>query len=320
MVTLLAACTANTATTSGEVSGCWSWDQGVPVGSNTKQRLLRPAAKYLGVALDGVPRTMEPLHEHAERTGKKPNLIEWYTAWGSGFDTYGVNNAWSYGALSFISWEPFSTSIREIADGVSDDYVTSFAAAVRDVCLPVAISFAHEMNAHWYPWGSRTTEPGDLVRAWRHVHDLFRRTGATNVIWVWAPNSIQQAPEVPLAPLYPGDSYVDWVGLTGYYTSTDPGTFADIFGSTLRQVRKFTKRPLVIAETGSEEGERKPKDVADVFTGVASSADFVGLIWFNYDKVAVGRADWRIESDPAALEVFREHAADRRFGFDVRRP
>ena len=38
--------------------------------------------------------------------------------------------ATSYGALYYMAWEPFGTTVASIADGGSDAYVTSFAKAV----------------------------------------------------------------------------------------------------------------------------------------------------------------------------------------------
>jgi hypothetical protein len=276
--------------------------------------LLQPRRKYLGAALGGVPRSLAPVQAFAESIGKQPNLLEFYVAWGGQFDAQGVRNARTAGALPLMVWEPFAPSIGAIADGATDGYVRKFATAVRTLNLPVAISFGHEMNGHWYPWGTRTTDAVDFVRAWRRVHDTFLDVGATNVIWVWSPNVVNPVPKVPLEPLYPGDSYVDWIGVVGYYTDSGASTFATLFGPTTAAVRRFTHKPILIAETASQPGWRKPRDVADLFAGVAASPDVVGFVWFDIVK----RADWRIGSDPAALAEFRRRAANDLFGFDVK--
>jgi hypothetical protein len=268
------------------------------------------------VALDGAPDSTAVVDRYAGQVGKRPNLITFYTAWGDRFDTTGARAAWVGGSLPMMAWEPFAPSLRQIAAGASDGYIRTFAAAVRDLNVPVALSFGHEMNGDWYPWGTQAATAGDFVRAWRHVHDLFLDAGATTVIWVWNPNVVNPVPGVPLRPLYPGDAYVDWVGVTGYYTSQGQHTFASLFGPTQRSVRAFTRRPILIAETGAEQGPRKPTDVADLFAGVAATPDVVGFVWFEYAK----RADWRVTVAPAALAEYRKKAADPRFGFDPRHP
>jgi mannan endo-1,4-beta-mannosidase len=277
--------------------------------------LLKPPRKYLGVAVDGAPESLAPVRDFAGKIGKQPNLLEYYVAWGSGFDSQRVRNARAAGALPLMVWEPFEPSIAEIADGASDAYTRKFARAVRTLNLPLAISFGHEMNGNWYPWGTTATDPVDYVRAWRRIHDIFLEVGAANVIWVWSPNNINPVPQVPLKPFYPGDSYIDWIGVVGYYTDSGASTFPTLFGPTMAVVRKFTHKPILIVETASQPGPRKRQDVADLFAGVAASPDVIGFIWFDYVK----RADWRIGNDPSALAEFKRRAASNLFGFDVKR-
>jgi hypothetical protein len=277
--------------------------------------LLQPQRKYLGAAIDGAPRSLAPVQQFAQSIGKQPNLLEFYVGWGGQFDAQGVRNARAAGALPLMVWEPFAPSVKAIADGATDGYARSFATAVRTLNLPVAISFGHEMNGHWYPWGTRETDPGDFVRAWRRVHDLFLDVGATNVIWVWSPNVVNPVPRVALQPLYPGDAYVDWIGVVGYYTDSGASSFPTLFGPTTAALRRFTRKPILIAETAAQPGPRKSRDVADLFSGVAASPDVVGFVWFDIVK----RADWRVASDPAALAAFRRAAASSLFGFDVKR-
>jgi len=278
--------------------------------------LLRPTRKYFGAALDGAPASIRPVKDYASKAGKQPNMLLYYAAWGDEFDSHAVKNARAMGALPVMAWEPFEPSIADIAEGASDDYIREFAAAVQTLNLPLAISLAHEMNGFWYPWGTEKTSPIDFVQAWRHIHNIFLDAGATNVIWVWSPNIINPMPHVPLRPLYPGDSYVDWIGVVGYYEEGGPSTFSRLFGPTKATVRKFTSKPILILETGAEDGWRKPKDIADLFQGVAASPDFIGFNWFNYVK----RADWRIDSDPSALAQFKKYAHNDLFGFDLNSP
>ncbi|SEM02939.1 glycoside hydrolase family 26 protein [Streptacidiphilus jiangxiensis] len=278
--------------------------------------LIKPSRKYLGVALATVPKSMTEYDAYSRAIGKRPDLVEYYASFGDGFDAQGVRRIYDDGGLPYMAWEPFEPSLASIASGASDAYVTSFARSVRALNLPLAISFGHEMNGNWYAWGMTKATPEDFVKAWRHIHDLFEQAGATNVIWAWSPNVINPVPSIALKPYYPGDAYVDWVGMIGYYTVTGQNTFDQLFGPTMRQVRQFTRRPFVIAETASQLGPRRQTDVDDLFDGVAAHADVVGFIWFNVPK----RADWRIQSTPHALAEYRKRAAADLFGFDVRKP
>ena len=137
---------------------------------------------------------------------------------------------------------------------------------------PVAISFGHEMNGNWYPWGTSQATPAEFVAAWRHIHDLFAAAGATNVIWVWNPNIVNPMPDVELAPYWPGDAYVDWVGITGYFPTTGPDTFAGVYGPTMAEVRKFTSKPFIIAETAVQTGPDEVASIRSLIDGVGPAA------------------------------------------------
>ena len=275
--------------------------------------LVAPARKYLGVTIQGAPADMAPVDAFAQAIGKKPNIIEFYESFDDNFDASGVRKIYQYGSLPLLSWEPLKAPLATIAAGARDDYLKTFAKSVRTLNLPVAIALAHEMNGSWYPWGPQKTKAGDFVAAWRHVHDVFVAAGATNVIWVWAPNVINPVPRVHLAPLYPGDAYVDWIGMDGYYTHKGQQTFTALFGPTKTAVRRFTKKPILIVETGAEPGTARPGEIANLFGGVAHTSGFIGFVWFDNH----GTGSWRIDDDARSVTAFRRAATASAFGFDV---
>ena len=272
-----------------------------PTQPVSARSLISPATgKYLGIEADGLPGSLTPLINLAAGLGQRPNLAGQYVAWGTPFDASGALKAWQYGALYYMAWEPFSTSAQAIAAGASDSYIRRFAQAVKGFGQPVAISFGHEMNGVWYPWGSQATPAADFVAAWRHIHNLFQAAGATNVIWVWNPNIINPLPQVQLRPYWPGNSYVDWVGITGYFGETGADSFNSVFGPTIREARQFTQKPFIIAETAVQSGPNAVTCARSLVHAIATKPDVLGFIWFDYDKDGV---DWRIESRPEIRAV-----------------
>ena len=258
--------------------------------------LLDPAGgKFFGVEPEGAP-AIAPVNAFAASVGRKPDLIGQYVAWGTSFDPQAVTTAWSYGAMYYLAWEPYDTSVQAIADGQSDRYITKFADAVRTLNLPIAISFGHEMNGNWYPWGTSQTSASAFVAAWRHIHNLFIQAGAGNVIWVWNPNIINPVPQVQLEPYWPGAAYVDWVGITGYFPASGPETFASLYGPTITEIKQFTTKPVIIAETSVETGPSEIQATRSLVFGVKHRPNVLGFIWFDFNKDGV---DWQIESRPA---------------------
>ncbi|MFE4654895.1 glycoside hydrolase family 26 protein [Streptomyces sp. NPDC056707] len=278
--------------------------------------LIHPKRKYLGATFDGAPKSLAPVDAWAAKVGKAPNMLVQYLGWGDDLQVDQTRAVWEHGILPFIAWEPFSRTLTEVIGGGEDEYIRRNALAVRNLNVPVAISFAHEMNGHWYPWGTRESNAAQFVDAWRHLHDVFQDEGVSNVIWVWSPNVINPVPSVRLKPYYPGDGYVDWLGIVGYYARTGPHTFDTLFGPTHKEVRSFTQKPVLLAETASEPTLHKSLDITDLFRGVAAHKDVIGFVWFDVDK----ESDWRIDSGVGTLDAFRRGAADARFGFDVKHP
>src|ERR1700691_4509875 len=226
------------------VPGAESPGSSAPAKPYNVSRLLDPAGgKLLGVQAPGAPDALGPVQTFAASAGAHPNLIGEYMAWNKPMDTQAATNAWSYGALYYMVWEPYGTTVAAIADGRSNSYITQFAQQVRALNLPVAISFGHEMNGYWYPWGTTGTTAAQFVSAWRLIHHLFAAAGASNVIWVWNPNVISAEPQLDLAAYYPGNAYVNWVGVTGYFSATGPDTFDSLYGPTMQEIRGFTSKP-----------------------------------------------------------------------------
>jgi hypothetical protein len=272
--------------------------------------LLHPAGKYLGLAQDGVPDSMTGLARFTKDFGAKPGIVAYYAPWGAPLNQTWILNLTNDGVLPLIQFEPTNPTIAQIAAGASDSYATELATTIKALNVPVVVSFGHEMNGDWFTWGTRTTRPADFVAAWRRIHDIFTTVGATDVIWLWDANVTYPVPDIPLKPLYPGDAYVDWIGLTGYYNTTAGGrrTFETLFGPTMDQVRGFSTKPFLIAETAAAPSPEKPEEIRDLFAGVADRADVLGFVWFNYTKTGIGETDWKIDSDPASAATFRSLA------------
>lgn len=200
--------------------------------------------------------------------------------------------------------------LANILRGDFDAYIDAWAVGLARYGQPVYLRFAHEMNGDWYPWGAgvngNTTM--DYVTAWRYVHGRFAAARAYNVRWVWTPMVWQS---ISLADVYPGDAYVDWIGLDGYNWGTvapswrTPGwqSFADVFERDYQSLAALTSKPIMIAETASaEEGGDKAIWISDAFN-VQLPRNFPrvrAVVWFNFNK----ETDWRIDSSPAALQAF----------------
>lgn len=265
--------------------------------------LAHPRIRYIGVSPPGLPHSDAQLLAFTRASRVHPTLVSYYIGWGAPFNAPVVRRLHEAGALPLIALDSDSTRAASIAAGSDDTYLVTFARAVRALNLPVAISFDHEFNGPWFAWGYHHNTPAAFVAAWRRIVTVFRQQGATNVIWVWAP-SVSGSETRTLRPYYPGNAYVTWVGVDGYFFSQDD-TFTTVFGKTLKQIRAITRRPVVITETGVGPSRYRSAQIRNLFAG-AARARITGVIWFDYNKY--GTHNWRIDRDRAALAAFRKAA------------
>ena len=115
------------------------------------------------------------------------------------------------GTLPMISWE--STRTSQIAAGADDSTIREEALQLKALRAPVLLRWFAEMDIAGIRW--HAFSPATFVAAWRRIHLIFQRAGATNVRWVWCPNITGFAHDTAQA-YYPGNAYVDWICADGY--------------------------------------------------------------------------------------------------------
>ena len=239
-----------------------------------------------------------------------------------GFPTGPMENIRKHGSIPFFSWSSQSTpsssnqpnfQLSDVISGTHDNYIRSFATAAKSWGRPFFLRFNWEMNGGWFSWseGVNGNQKGEYVAAWRHVHDIFASVGATNATWVWCPNVDFNSEFQSLAPLYPGDSYVDWTCLDGYNWGTNPArpdrwrSFDQLYKSTYDRIvgTIAPSKPMIVGEVGSTEyGGSKASWIKDMLARVPAAYPKIrGLLWF--EKFDDGM-DWPLETSSSATGAF----------------
>ena len=152
---------------------------------------------------------------------------------------------------------------------------------------------------------------------WRNLVDTMRQVPGNHFTFLWNPTLRMNSQPSGRSWLdtYPGDAYVDWVGVTGYFAATSPDTFDGVYGPTMQEIRGFTARPFIIAETSVQTGPDAAAAAQSLVSGVRQRPDVLGFAWFDYDKASV---DWRLESRPPVRAAIAAELAGLRL-IDVRR-
>lgn len=294
--------------------------------------IAHAGAPLLGLALDGLPITSAQLSATLRDTGFSPQLVVFFQQWPEDtsarqFPADSLAAIRSAGAVPVVTWEPMyyradSTEViiplARILAGDYDGYIDDYAARAAAHPGPVILRFAHEMNLSRYHWGIADksaygpASPGIYQQLWRHVVARFRAARADNVLFAFCPNNESLPGALTtgtdrwnrMAAYYPGDEWVDLVGLDGYnwgdtQTPAKHGwqsqwrTFAHLFSPALAELRAFAPaKPVVIFETASAPtGGDKARWIAEMLR-FASAENLGGVVWFQVNK----EIDWRIRT------------------------
>jgi Glycosyl hydrolase family 26 len=285
----------------------------------------------LGAFIPGASSDPSRIDAYAAKVGAMPRAVMWYQRWAppwNDFDPKVPNAVLQRGSMPMISWEPQAGEVADpnwslatIVNGSHDGYIRRWTRAVAAWGRPIYVRLMYEMNGWWSAWGVRTNgnSANEFVPAWRHVVSIAAAEGATNIRWVWAPNVDNDGLGVPFASLYPGDDYVDWVGLDGFnrgtsWSSTSWVDMKTIFAASIRHLREITAKPLMIAETGSSEaGGDKAAWIRTSFAAIPRELPQVrAVMWFNKNETQLG-IDWRVDSSSSSLAAFRSVATSDLF-------
>lgn len=275
-----------------------------------------------------------------QQMGRTPAVWMIYQSW-TGWNQFPVIQAQRAAALKstlMVTWEPWNGrrydpvwNCQNIVAGRYDNYIRSYARAVKSSGVPVLIRLAHEMNGDWYPWGTaycgytqrnNANSPAMFVAMWRHVVTLFKAEGADNAKWVWSPNILytngfneQRQQERDLFSLYPGDKWVDWTGASVYNDGARRPwrSFSDLFDSTYRVLTLLSNKPIMIAEMGvTEQGAPQGQTKATwlqqaLMNDIPQRYNRVRMVtYFSRDKSGMGESNYSLASSSSSLAVFRK--------------
>jgi mannan endo-1,4-beta-mannosidase len=121
---------------------------------------------------------------------------------------------------------------------------------LKDKHIIVLFRPFHEMNGGWYWWGSDKHWPTqqEFQNLWIYTHDyLTKERKLDNILWVYSVNHQYDPKQKSVDYYYPGDQYVDIVGLDYYQ---DNMSMVDQNGS-LSKLSQY-KKPIAFSEIGSK--------------------------------------------------------------------
>jgi type II secretory pathway pseudopilin PulG len=305
-----------------------------------------------GVAEPGGSLTSE-VDDVARLMDEYPGYVMLYKDFSQPLNEAELDAIYDKGSQPIVTWEPFVAGagvtqpdyeLKDIIAGNHDARIDNWINSIKltNYDKPILIRFAHEMNGHWYPWAQNATSGvggagptngnGDweYVNAWKHVHDRFTAAGVQDKVdWIWSPN-VPYDGSTEFGLVYPGDDYVDIVGLDGFnFGTTDQySTWKapwEVLGAGLWHARDVpTNKPIIITETASvpSEGANSQSqwvnDLVYWLNNDPQNQDVIGFVWFDQikrDEIDLGQiseTNWRLDANPETSLAMKTSLAQRR--------
>tara|TARA_R110001583_G_scaffold177236_2_gene332255 strand:- start:341 stop:1402 length:1062 start_codon:yes stop_codon:yes gene_type:complete len=218
------------------------------------------------------------------------------------------------GAINTISWHPFlfgdSISswtkqvglLKTVLPGEKNhnelvkklDLVAEFLQSLKLTkhrTIPVIFRPWHEMDGSWFWWGNTYGTPEEYKQLFVFTVDYLRNTrGLKNLLIAYSPDRHFYS-ETQYLKFYPGDEYVDVLGMDNYYDFTEDGDGLDAIVAKLNIVVSTAEKRGKLAaftETGSD-GVKDPTWFTQKLGKVLESNNLMSklsyvLLWRNRDS------------------------------------
>jgi cellulose synthase (UDP-forming) len=220
-----------------------------------------------------------------------------------------IRTAQEHDQFPMITTQPFPIRglqhnyiLPDISNGIYDEVITDMVLSISESSpQKVIVRWGHEMDlCAIYPWSSCAID--EYISAFRHVVDLSRDLGVSNILWLWSPAGGRPNSHL----FYPGDDYVDFIGITGlvsedwdnyYGESTAPRQFVEMLHERYG-LANYIDKPLIIAEFGvsySDPNVDRTPWLENAFLAMQDNNQFpniVGWVYFNEFTNPQSRISW----------------------------
>lgn len=272
---------------------------------------------YIGIYGEGNKSLIKDFVVDTERIeevyGTQHASLLYYNNYGvTPFATNAAKRMKAIGGSLQIHMQP--NNLDEVSDG---SYLRTFAREAKASGIPIFLRFGGEMNGEWVPWGLK---PEKYIEKFKLVHDIMEED-APNVVMVWAPNFF---PWDNMAEFYPGDEYVDWVGVSCYTTLS--------YTSETKE-SKLKANPIdLLTYIVKDYGERKPimivEGAVSTYAVEEPSIDYTewtknnlrrfysyiplvypeikAMYYYDASGVGGGKESYVLSDKPAVKEVYNE--------------
>ena len=173
------------------------------------------------------------------------------------------------------------------------------------VQIPIILRPFHEHGHEWSWWGCSCTTADEYVRLWRFLVDGMKARGVHTFIYAISPAMNGQQAESDFTYRWPGDDYVDFMGMDCYL-----GINNNIFLNNLKLLKKVSeakKKPAGVTEIGVEGFKAADYWTRNIAAPMAGRNMSMLVTWSNkYDPIGEYDVYYSVFPGHPSEESFRE--------------
>ena len=295
--------------------------------------------------------TAKDIKSYEDTVGKKVAWVYFSNSWYKGktraFPTKTAKIIKDGGAVPYVRlmlWESFAQNqadptftLDNIIKGKFDADFKAWAKGAKEFGSPILAEYGTEVNGDWFPWngvyngGSQTAKYGDKNKAdgperfrdaYKRIIRISREQGAYNIKWVFHANW-SDWPNEPwnfFEQYYPGDDWIDWIGVSAYGAQTPMQDHVENFRSMVdvaypRLVKMAPKKPVVVLEFSCTSGnpnadqakwaEAALKDITSFRWPKIMAFSWWNDKWTNDDNPS-HNTNMRVQDNTKLKEVFQK--------------
>lgn len=220
----------------------------------------------------------------------RKQILKTYKKGGISTISWHVNNPVSGGD----SWDTIPAVSTILRGGVNrskyeawvkklGDFIKSLKTGNGEL-IPIVFRPYHEMNGSWFWWGAQHCSVEEYKALFRDLVRLLGQNGVHNILYAYSPNTLHKDEEYSL--YYPGDAYVDMLGIDIYNHSGDR-IYTEKLKNDIAVMREFSQarnKPYALTETGNMKPEHPKWWTEVLYPGIKDSGIAWALFWRNAGK------------------------------------
>ena len=173
------------------------------------------------------------------------------------------------------------------------------------VQIPMILRPFHEHGHEWSWWGSSCTTGAEYIALWRYLVDGMKSRGVHSFIYAISPAMNVKASENDFLFRWPGDDYVDFMGMDCYLGINNTVFLNNL--KLLRNVSESKSKPAGVTEIGIEGFQNPDYWTENIAAPMAGRKMSMLVTWSNkYDPMQQGKVYYSVFPGHPSEESFRQ--------------